>query len=199
MGISMEEDDSDLETAFKVVAIMQTITEDLDESGKRIWRKMLGISHGDKETTLTKDDLTILMSEQKTKPTKVKVEDFLDAVENPTRKKDGFELLRIMKEITKEKPVMWGPSLVGFGTYHYKYKSGREGDWPLVAFSPRKQNLSVYIMPGFEEFDDLLGKLGKHRIGVGCLYIDKLADVDISVLRDLIAKSYEKMVKEHVP
>lgn len=192
----MEEDELDLETAFKVVAIMQTITEDLDESGKRAWRKMLGISHVDKETTLTKGDLTIIMSGPKTRPTDVKVEDFLNAVEHPTRKEDGFELLQIMKEVTKKQPVMWGPSIVGFGSYHYKYESGREGDMPLTGFSPRKQNLTVYIMPGFDEYEDLLSRLGKHKVGKSCLYINKLADVDISVLRELIAKSVEKMDKD---
>jgi hypothetical protein len=133
------------------------------------------------------------MSETKTRPTKVKVEDFLNAVKHPTRKADGFELLRIMKEITKKKPVMWGPSIVGFGSYHYKYESGREGDMPIVGFSPRKASLSLYIMPGFEEYEDILGKLGKHKIGKSCLYINKLADVDISVLKELIEKSVEHM------
>ena len=147
-----------------------------------------------RETTLTVNDLTIIMSEVKTKPTKVKVEDFLNAIEHPTRKKDGFELLQIMKEITKKKAKMWGPSIVGFGIYHYKYKTGREGDMPLVGFSPRKQSLSVYIMPGFEEYMDILGRLGKHKIGKSCLYINKLADVDISVLKELIEKSIEHTV-----
>ena len=133
------------------------------------------------------------MSEPKTKPTDVRVEDFLNAVEHPQRKEDGFELLRIMGDITKEKPVMWGPSIIGFGSYHYKYESGREGDMPLTGFSPRKQSLTVYIMPGFDEYEEILGRLGKHRIGKSCLYINKLADVDISVLKELIAKSVEKM------
>lgn len=136
------------------------------------------------------------MSEAKTKPTKVKVRDFLDAVEHPTRRKDGFELLKIMKEITQTKPVMWGPSIVGFGSYHYKYQSGREGDMPIVGFSPRRQSLSLYIMPGFDEYEDILGRLGKHKIGKSCLYINKLADVDISVLKELISKSVDRMVSE---
>jgi hypothetical protein len=133
------------------------------------------------------------MSEAKTRPTKVKVEDFLNTVEHPTRKADGFELLRIMKEITKKKPVMWGQSIVGFGSYHYKYESGREGDIPIVGFSPRKASLSLYIMSGFEEYEDILRKLGKHKIGKSCLYINKLADVNISVLKELIEKSVEYM------
>ncbi len=136
------------------------------------------------------------MSDMKTKPTDVKVEDFLNSVERPTRKQDGFELLRIMKEITNEKAVMWGPSIVGFGSYHYKYATGREGDMPLVGFSPRKQRLSVYIMPAFEEYKDLLGKLGKHKTGKACLYINKLADVDISILKEIITKSVEALLKE---
>ena len=137
------------------------------------------------------------MSDMKTKPTDVKAEDFLEAVEHPTRKADGFELLKIMKEITKKEPVMWGPSIVGFGSYHYKYATGREGDWPITGFSPRKQRLTVYIMPGFDEYEDLLERLGKHKVGVSCLYINKLADVDISVLKELIAKSVEKMEKDY--
>ena len=137
------------------------------------------------------------MSDMKTKPTDVKVEDFLEAVEHPTRKADGFELLKIMKEITKKEPVMWGPSIVGFGTYHYKYATGREGDWPITGFSPRKQRLTVYIMPGFDEYEELLGRLGKHKVGVSCLYINKLADVDVAVLKELIAKSVEKMEKDY--
>ncbi len=153
--------------------------------------------NGDRETTLTQHNLTIIMSESKTRPTDVKAEDFLEAVEHPTRKRDGFELLRIMKEVTKKKPVMWGPSIVGFGSYHYKYESGREGDMPLTGFSPRKQSLTVYIMPGFDEYEDLLSRLGKHKVGKSCLYINKLADVDISVLKELIAKSVEKIDKDH--
>ena len=138
------------------------------------------------------------MSEPKTKPTDASVEDFLNAVYHPQRREDGFELLKIMKEITNEEPKMWGPSIVGFGSYHYKYESGREGDMPITGFSPRKRSLSVYIMPGFDEYSDLLKKLGKHRVGKSCLYINKLADVNISVLKDLIEKSIEKLVKERV-
>jgi hypothetical protein len=136
------------------------------------------------------------MSEPMTKPTDANVEDFLNAVEHPQRKEDGFELLRIMREITKEEPVMWGPSIVGFGTYHYKYESGREGDMLVTGFSPRKRSLSLYIMSGFDEYDELLGKLGKHRVGKSCLYINKLADVDISVLKELIRKSVKKLIEE---
>jgi len=160
---------------------------------KREMRRNLTLLKVDRETTLSSNDLTIIMSTAKTKPTNVKVKDFLNAVEHPQRKEDGFELLRIMKEITKEKPTMWGSSIIGFGSYHYKYESGREGDWPLTGFSPRKANLTVYIMPGFDEYDNLLEKLGKFKTGKSCLYINKLADVDISVLKEMIAKSVETM------
>ena len=132
------------------------------------------------------------MSDLKTKPTDQSVEDFLKKVEHPTRKSDGFELLEMMKEVTKEDPVMWGTSIIGFGSYHYKYASGREGDWMKTGFSPRKRSLSVYISHGFEGYDELLEKLGKHRLGKGCLYINKLADVDKQVLKEIIKKSHEK-------
>ncbi len=131
------------------------------------------------------------MSENKTQPTDAGVKDFLIAVEHPQRREDGFELLKMMKEVTNEEPIMWGPSIVGFGSYHYKYASGREGDWLKTGFSPRKQSLTIYIMEGFAEYDDLLKKLGKHKTGKSCLYINKLADVDRDVLREIIKKSYE--------
>jgi hypothetical protein len=131
------------------------------------------------------------MSENKTKPTDASVEDFLKGVEHPRRREDGFELLEMMKDITKEEPTMWGPSIVGFGTYHYKYASGREGNMPKTGFSPRKQSMTVYIMEGFDEYDTLLKKLGTHKTGKSCLYINKLADVDKTVLREIIKKSYE--------
>jgi len=133
------------------------------------------------------------MSEAKTRPTDASVEAFLNAVEHPQRREDGFELLEMMKELTSEEPTMWGPSIVGFGTYHYKYESGREGDMPLTGFSPRKKNLTVYIMSGFEEYKDLLDKLGKHKIGKSCLYINKLADVDKNVLKKIIKKSLKRI------
>ena len=133
------------------------------------------------------------MSEPKTRPTDASVEDFLKAVEHPQRREDGFELLKIMKELTNEEPTMWGPSIIGFGSYHYKYESGREGDMPLTGFSPRKRSLTVYIMSGFEEYNDLLDMLGKHKIGKSCLYINKLADVDKKVLKKIIKKSLKRI------
>ena len=132
------------------------------------------------------------MSQNKTRPTNDDVVEFLNNVEHKTRRQDGLALLDMMTEITGEKAVMWG-SIVGFGSYHYKYESGREGDMPLIGYSPRKQSMTVYIMPGFDEYDGLLSQLGKHKIGKSCLYINKLADVDEAVLRKLIKESYDHM------
>jgi hypothetical protein len=131
------------------------------------------------------------MVELKTRPTDASVEEFLESVEHPTRKADGFKLLEIMKEVTQEKPVMWGTSIIGFGTFHYKYASGREIDWMKVGFSPRKRSFTLYLTPGLDEIDDLREELGKHRVGKGCLYINKLTDVDTDVLKQIIKKSIE--------
>ena len=133
------------------------------------------------------------MSENKTRPTAQNVIDFLNSVENKTRRADAFTVLEMMQEVTDDEAVIWGSSIVGFGSYHYKYDSGREGDMPLTGFSPRKQSMTLYIMPGFDEYDDLLAKLGKHKIGKSCLYVNKLADVDQDVLRRLIKRAYEHM------
>ena len=133
------------------------------------------------------------MSENKTRPTDQKVLEFLNSVEHKTRRADGLTLLTMMEEITGEDAVMWGSSIVGFGSYHYKYESGREGDMPLVGFSPRKQSMTLYIMPGFDEYEGMLAELGKHKIGKACLYVNKLADVDEAVLRRLVKHSYEHM------
>ena len=135
------------------------------------------------------------MSENKTRPTNQNVIDFLNSVENITRRKNAMTILEMMKEITGKSAVLWGTSIVGFGSYHYKYESGREGDMPLVGFSPRKQSLTLYIMPGFDEYEDMLAELGKHKIGKSCLYINKLADVDQDVLRKLVKHSYDHMKK----
>jgi len=137
------------------------------------------------------------MSEPKTKPTDESVEDFLDAVDHPQKKADSFELLKIMKEVTQEEPIMWGTSIIGFGSYHYRYASGREGDWPIAGFSPRKRSLTVYLSPGLDDISDLLGKLGKHRVGKGCLYINKLSDVDTDVLKKIVKKSIEVLEKRY--
>ena len=133
------------------------------------------------------------MSDPKTKVNDASVEDFLNAVEHPVKRADSFILLEMMTEITGVAPKMWGGSIVGFDTYHYIYASGREGDWPIVGFSPRKQNISLYIMPGFNNFEPLLKKLGKHKTSKACLYINKLADVDLEILKKLIQQSVDYM------
>lgn len=137
------------------------------------------------------------MTELKTKPTNNSVEEFLKKVEHPTKREDSFKILELMKEITQEQPVMWGDSIVGFGSYHYKYASSREGDWPIVGFSPRKQNLAVYIMPGFDDYEEILKDLGKFKTGKSCLYINKLKDVDMQSLKKLISESVKYMKKQY--
>jgi len=131
----------------------------------------------------------------KTTPNDKSVTKFLKSVENDKRRADGQEVLKLFEEVTGMEPRMWGDSIVGFGSYHYTYASGREGDWMLTGFSPRKQNLTLYIMDGFDEYDKLLAKLGKHKLGKSCLYINKLEDVDQDVLKQLIQKSVEHMQK----
>ncbi len=133
------------------------------------------------------------MAELKTKKNDASVEGFLTGVENERRREDSFVVLEMMKRITGEEPTMWGSSIVGFGSYHYRYASGREGNWPRIGFSPRKQSLTLYIMPGFSIYDDLLSRLGKHRTGKSCLYVNKLADVDTDVLEELIRGSLDAM------
>ena len=127
------------------------------------------------------------MAELKTKLTTVKAEDFINTIADETKRKDSFTILKMMEKITKEKPKMWGTSIIGFGDVHLKYESGRELDWFYIGFSPRKQNLTLYI--GGESLNqlDLMKQLGKHKISKGCLYINKLADVNIDVLQQLIA------------
>lgn len=135
------------------------------------------------------------MAELKTKPTNASVEKFLNGIADETRRDDCFRVAKMMEEITGEKPTMWGPSIVGFGTYRYKYASGHGGDWPIAAFSPRKNDLTVYIMPGFEQYKDLMGQLGKHRTGLSCLYIKRLSDVHVPTLKKLIRESVKSMKK----
>ncbi len=129
------------------------------------------------------------MRENKTTPTNQNVEQFLDAITDERKRQDSFTLLELMKQVTGMEPKMWGNSIVGFGSYHYKYASGREGDAILAGFSPRKQNLTVYNMGGFEQYDGLLKKLGKHTIGGGCLYIKRLDDIDLPTLKSLLEES----------
>ncbi len=129
------------------------------------------------------------MATLKTVKNEASVVAFLGKLENEQQRKDAFIILELMKRITGSEPAMWGDSIVGYGTYHYKYDSGREGDWFLTGFSPRKQNLTLYIMPGFVQFDENLGKLGKFKNGKGCLYIKKLEDIDLEILELLIRDS----------
>ena len=129
------------------------------------------------------------MAENKTKPTTVDPRDFVAAVEHHTRRADAERLLDIFHDVTGLEPRMWGPTLIGYGRYHHKYDSGREGDMLMTGFSPRKANLVMYIMPGYsgEAMQEKLSRLGKHKLGKSCLYINKLADVDEGVLREIIA------------
>ena len=129
------------------------------------------------------------MAELKTKPNRRSVKKFLDGVADARRRGEAFEVLAMMEEVTAEKAVMWGESIVGFGVFEYKYASGREGGWMVTGFSPRKSNLTIYIMSGFSRLEELLAKLGKHKRGKSCLYINRLTDVDVKVLRRLIKAS----------
>lgn len=132
------------------------------------------------------------MSTIKTFVNDASVEDFINSIDNGVKKADTFKLLEMYKNATHENPRMWGASMIGFGQYHYKSeRSKQEGDWPLAAFSPRKQNLTLYIMLGSNDYDDLLGELGKYKTSKGCLYISKLSEVDLNVLERLIKRSYE--------
>ena len=133
------------------------------------------------------------MSNLKTTRNDGDVRAYLESVANKQRRQDALTMLELMREITGEEAEMWGESIVGFGSYRYRYASGRQGDWFLTGFAPRKQALTLYIMPGFERYEALLAKLGKHKIGKSCLYISKLADVDEDVLKEIIAASVERM------
>ena len=135
------------------------------------------------------------MAEPKTRLTDASVADFLRGVDDEQKRADCFELVDLMSDVTGEEPKMWGDAIVGFGTYHYKYASGREGDWMQVGFSPRKQSLTLYIMSGFSRYDELMKGLGKYKTGKSCLYVKRLSDVDRDVLRELIAQSVEHVKK----
>ena len=138
------------------------------------------------------------MAELKTKLTNESADDFVAAVNSDTKREDSQRLLALFRKVTGEEPKMWGTSIIGFGSYHYKSeRSSQEGDWPLTGFSPRKQNLTIYIMPGFDAYKDLLSKLGKHKTSVSCLYINKLADVDMAVLEKLVEQAYRDMKQQH--
>ena len=133
------------------------------------------------------------MAELKTKENDQDVNEFINSVENESRRQDCKTALALMEKITGKKAKMWGDSIIGFGSYHYKYKSGREGDWPVTAFAPRKQNFTIYIMPGFSRYQKLLEKIGKHKTGSSCLYLKNLDNVDMGVLEELISLSLEEM------
>ena len=130
------------------------------------------------------------MAENKTKPTSASVDDFIANIENPRRRTDALTTLKIYKEVTGLPPVMWGPSIIGFGTHHYVYDTGREGVVPAAAFSPRKAYMTFYVDNKFEGAEELYAKLGKHKKSVACLYINKLEDVDLDVLYEIIAREY---------
>ena len=135
------------------------------------------------------------MAEAKTQRTKRSVDAFLNTIPDEQKRKDAFAIVDIMRKATKAEPVMWGSSIVGYGTYRYQYASGRTGEWPLTGFSPRKQNLTLYITSGFEQYEELLKSLGKFKTGKACLYIKRLDDVDLPTLRKLIKQSVQHMIK----
>jgi hypothetical protein len=135
------------------------------------------------------------MKENKTKPTQESVRDFLDGVSEEARRKDCYTILELMQEVSGEEPKMWGSSIVGFGNYHYKYASGREGDSLITGFSPRKRDLTLYITSGFDDFDELMSRLGKYKTGKACLYIKKVEDIDLPTLKELVSRSVEHMRK----
>jgi len=138
-------------------------------------------------------------ADNKTKATEVDPAAFIAAVEPEKKKADAASLLNLFNRVTGLKPKMWGPSIIGYGRYHYKYESGREGEFMLTGFSPRKQSLSIYIIPGyrFGDMEDKLSRLGKHKLGKSCLYINKLADVDLSVLEEIVLDGLEHMRKNY--
>lgn len=130
------------------------------------------------------------MAENKTKPTRVSVDDFIRAVQNPRRHADALTALKIYKEVTGLPPVMWGPSIIGFGSYHYVYESGREGDMPAAGFSPGKANMTFYVLGKFDGAQKLFARLGKYKKSVSCLYINKLDDVDLNTLKEIISRDF---------
>ena len=137
------------------------------------------------------------MAENKTQPTAVDPCEFIQQVDDPQKRKDSEELIALMKKVTGKPPKMWGPTIVGFGKYHYKYESGREGEICITGFSPRKPNLVLYVGPGMED-EKLMARLGKHKRGKGCLYIRKLEDIDRKVLHEVVVKSVAEMRKRYV-
>jgi hypothetical protein len=139
------------------------------------------------------------MAELKTQKNDASVEAFLNSVEDEKKRKDSFAIMELMKEVTGEEPTMWGTSIIGFGSYHFKYASGREGGWMVTGFSPRKQNLTLYIMSGIDHYDELMSNLGKYKTGKSCLYIKKIEDVDLDVLRELVKQSAAHIAQTNSP
>lgn len=137
------------------------------------------------------------MAEVKTKPTKASVRKFIEAVPSDTKRRDSKALITLMQRLAGEKPVMWGPTMIGFGQYHYKYDSGHEGDCFRIGFSPRKAALTLYVMTGFERYPALMKRLGKYRAGKSCLYVNKLEDIDLGVLEQMIKVSLAEMKQKH--
>lgn len=133
------------------------------------------------------------MATLKTQPNDQDVAAFLNGIEDEQKRNDSFLILELMQKVTGSKPKMWGDSIIGFGNYHYVYESGREGDWFVTGFSPRKRNFSLYIMAGFSRYQELLDKLGKHKTGKSCLYVNKIEDIDLHVLRQLVTESVQHM------
>lgn len=139
----------------------------------------------------------VAVSDAKTLPTTIDPRAFVAAVPDAKRRADAEALLAFLEDVTGEAPVMWGDSIVGFGRYHYRYASGREGDWPRIGFSPRKQQTVLYLSDGFEGWEEMLARLGPHKTGASCLYIKRLADVDMGVLADLCRASLARLAKEY--
>ena len=138
------------------------------------------------------------MAENKTKPTKTSVTAFLNKIKDKQLREDCFTIVAMMQKASKCEPVMWGSAIIGFGTYHYVYESGREGDSILIGFSPRKQNISLYVMGGLDKVESELAKLGKHKTGKGCLYINALSDVNVAVLQKIFAVEFKEAQRLHV-
>ena len=138
------------------------------------------------------------MAELKTKPTQASVLDFLGKINDDRRRDDCLSVLEMMRSATGAEPVMWGSSIVGFGRYKYHYRSGREGEWLVIGFSPRKNDLTLYIMPGFDQYERLMARLGKYKTGKSCLYLKRLEDVDQAVLKELIEESIKAMASLRV-
>ena len=138
-----------------------------------------------------------MAKENKTKPTSESVEEFIHSVENEQKRKDSFELIERMKKVSGKEPYMWGPSIIGFGNYHYKYASGHEGDAPLVGFSPRKSAISLYVFTGLNEHEHLLEDLGKFTMGKACIYVKKLSDIDLNVLDKIMKETIKFLEKTY--